>query len=31
LVNGFLCEAYATENAVDISHLGGWRNFLSTL
>ena len=27
-VNGFLCEHYATLNAVDISNLGGWRNFL---
>lgn len=31
LVNGFLCEAYATENAIDITHLGGWRAFLATL
>jgi hypothetical protein len=28
-VQGFLCEAYATQNATDISHLGGWRNFLA--
>lgn len=28
-VNGFLCEAYATEGATDISNLGGWRSFLS--
>ena len=27
-VNGFLCEHYATLNAVDISHLGGWRRYL---
>lgn len=27
-VNGFLCEHYATLNAVDISHLGGWRQYL---
>lgn len=27
-VQGFLCEHYATLNAVDISHLGGWRNYL---
>jgi hypothetical protein len=27
-VNGFLCEHYATLNAIDISHLGGWRNYL---
>lgn len=28
-VQGFLCEAYATEDAVDISALGGWREFLA--
>lgn len=28
-VNGFLCEHYATLDAIDISHLGGWRNYLS--
>jgi allophanate hydrolase len=28
-VNGFLCEHYATLDAVDISHLGGWLNYLS--
>ena len=27
-VQGFMCEAYATQNATDISHLGGWRAFL---
>ena len=30
-VQGFLCEAYATQNATDISHLGGWRGYLETL
>ncbi len=30
-VQGFLCEAYATLDAIDISHLGGWRNYLATL
>lgn len=30
-VQGFLCEAYATLDAVDISHLGGWRAYLETL
>lgn len=29
LVQGFMCEAYATQNAADISHLGGWRRFLN--
>jgi hypothetical protein len=28
-VQGFLCEAYATLDAVDISSLGGWRGFLN--
>lgn len=31
LVNGFLCEAYATVNAIDISHFGGWRSYLAQL
>ncbi len=31
LVQGFLCEAYATYDAIDISHLGGWRNYLKKL
>lgn len=30
-VQGFLCEAYATQNAAGISHLGGWRGYLETL
>ncbi len=25
---GFVCERYAIENAMDISQLGGWRNYL---
>ena len=29
-VQGFLCEAYATEDAVDISAMGGWREFLAS-
>jgi hypothetical protein len=28
-VQGFMCEAYATQDATDISHLGGWRAFLA--
>jgi len=28
-VQGFLCEAYATFDAVDISHCGGWRNYIT--
>ncbi|HEV8378672.1 MAG TPA: allophanate hydrolase [Tepidisphaeraceae bacterium] len=27
-VKGFLCEPYVIQNARDISHLGGWRQFL---
>jgi len=27
-VQGFLCEAYATKNAEDITRYGGWRAFL---
>ena len=27
-VKGFLCEAYATSNARDITDLGGWRRYL---
>jgi allophanate hydrolase len=30
-VPGFVCEAYATEAAVDITELGGWRAYLETL
>ena len=30
-VQGFMCEAYATINAINISHLGGWRAYLDTL
>ena len=30
-VQGFLCEAYATINASDISHLKGWRGYLQHL
>lgn len=30
-VQGFLCEVYATEDAIDISALGGWRGYLSSL
>ena len=29
-VQGFVCEAYATQNATDISHFGGWRAFLAS-
>jgi len=29
--HGFLCESIATEDAEDITHLGGWRAYLATL
>jgi allophanate hydrolase len=28
-VSGFLCESYAVKDAVDITHLGGWRAYLA--
>jgi allophanate hydrolase len=31
LVQGFVCEALATQAAKDISHLGGWRAYLRSL
>lgn len=31
LVKGFICEWYATENAEDITHFGGWRKYLGIL
>ena len=31
LCHGFLCEPYALDNALDISHFGGWRAYLSSL
>ena len=30
-VQGFLCEALATQGAQDISHLGGWRAYIAQL
>jgi allophanate hydrolase len=30
-VQGFVCESVATLEAQDISHLGGWRNYLAKL
>ncbi|MFZ3081972.1 allophanate hydrolase [Rhodoferax ferrireducens] len=30
-VQGFVCEAHATTQAQDISHLGGWRAYLRSL
>ncbi len=29
-VQGFLCEAWATQGAQDISHFGGWRAFIAS-
>jgi allophanate hydrolase len=31
LVKGFLVEPSATEDATEITDLGGWRNYLKTL
>lgn len=31
MVSGFLCEAYATEGAQDVTHLGGWRAYVASL
>ena len=30
-VQGFVCEALATEGAQDITHLGGWRAYIASL
>ena len=30
-VQGFLCEAQATQGAQDISHFGGWRRYVASL
>ena len=30
-VQGFVCEVYATADAQDISHFGGWRSYLRSL
>ncbi|MEI7431188.1 MAG: allophanate hydrolase [Betaproteobacteria bacterium] len=30
-VHGFLCESCAVEQAPDVSHFGGWRNYLKSL
>ena len=29
-VQGFLCEAYATDHAIDITSFGGWRGYLAS-
>jgi allophanate hydrolase len=29
-VQGFLCESYATEHALDITSSGGWRSYLAS-
>ena len=30
-VMGFLCEEYATRDAIDITEYGGWRPYIETL
>ena len=27
-VKGFICESYALDDAIEITHLGGWRNYI---
>jgi allophanate hydrolase len=29
VVKGFICEGHALEHALDISHFGGWKNYLA--
>ncbi|WP_151671718.1 allophanate hydrolase [Nitrincola schmidtii] len=29
-VKGFICETYALDDAIEITHLGGWRNYLKS-
>ena len=29
-VKGFICEGYALADALDISHFGGWRDFIQS-
>ena len=29
-VQGFVCEAFATQGAQDITHLGGWRTYIAS-
>ncbi|HEY0008812.1 MAG TPA: hypothetical protein VGB55_08825 [Tepidisphaeraceae bacterium] len=31
VIKGFLCEAYATVGAADITHTGGWRAYVASL
>ena len=30
-VKGFICEGYALEGAVEISHFGGWRAYIQSI
>lgn len=30
-VKGFICEGYALEDALDISHFGGWRDYIQSI
>ncbi|NHB59009.1 allophanate hydrolase [Acinetobacter sp. 194] len=30
-VKGFICEAYALQDATDISHFGGWRDYIASI
>jgi allophanate hydrolase len=31
MVSGFLCEAYATQGAQEVTYLGGWRAYIASL
>jgi len=31
MISGFLCEACATEDAQEVTHLGGWRAYVASL
>ena len=31
MVSGFLCEAYATDGAQEVTHLGGWRAYIAAV
>lgn len=31
IVKSFICEGYAVEGATEVTHLGGWRNYIKSL
>ena len=30
-ISGFICEAFATDGALEVTHLGGWRAYIASL